>query len=77
MQEYELDIQLIKSLSEKVIKSVIAQAAVSNFLSEDQLQVTPPRVADIITQLSKNEVTVKFLEPRYFGIISSDAMAWK
>ena len=76
-QEDELSIQLIKGLNEKVIKSMVAQAAVSNFLLEDQLRVTPPRVADIKTQLSKHEVMVRFLEPTNFGIIPSDAKAWK
>ena len=56
---------------------MIAQAAVSNCLSEDQLRVIPERVADIKTHISKHEVTVRFLEPTYFEIIASDAMAWK
>ena len=56
---------------------MVAQAVVSNFLLEDQIQVTSPRVADIKTQLSKHEVTVRFLEPTDFGIIASGAMAWK
>ena len=77
LQEDELSIQLIKGLNEKVIKGVVAQAAVSNFLLEDQLRVTPPRVANIKTQLYKHEVTVRFLEPTNFEIIASDAMAWK
>ena len=47
LQEDELSIQLIKGLNEKLIKSLVAQAAVSNFLLEDQLRVTTPRVADI------------------------------
>ena len=77
MQEDELSIQLIKSLNEKVIKGVIAQAAVSNFLLEDQLRVISARVVDIKTWISKHEVTVRFLEPTDFGIIASDAMVWK
>ena len=36
-QEDELGIQLIKSLDEKALKTVIAQAAVSNHLLEDQI----------------------------------------
>ena len=47
LQEDELGIQLIKILSEKVIKSVTSQAAVSNFLLEDQLRVLPVRMANI------------------------------
>ena len=60
-----------------MIKGVVAQVAASNFLLEYQLQVTPPRVDDIKNQLSKHEVPVIFLEPTDFGIIASDAMAWK
>ena len=37
LQEDELGIQLIKSLDERVLKSVIAQVAVSNCMLEDQL----------------------------------------
>ena len=77
MQEDELHIQPVKGLNEKVIKSLVAQAVVSHFLLEDQLRVTPPRVADIRTQLAKHEFTVSFLEPTYFGIIALDAMTWK
>ena len=77
LQEDEPSIQLINGLNEKVIKGVIAQAAVSNCLLEDQLRVIPSRVADIKTQISKHEVTVKLLEPTYFEIIASNAMAWK
>ena len=47
LHEDELSIQLIKGLNEKVIKSLMTQDAVSNFLLEDQLRVTRPRVADI------------------------------
>ena len=77
LQEDELSIQLIKGLNEKVIKSMVAQYVVSNCILEDRLRVTPPRVADIKTQLSKHEVTVRLLEPTYFVIINSDVMAWK
>ena len=77
LQEDELHIQLVKGLNEKVIKCLVAQAAVSNCLLEDRLQVTPPKVADIKTQLSKHEVTVRFLEPSNFETIASDAVAWK
>ena len=46
-QEDELGIQLIKSLDEKVLRTVIAQAAVSNHLLEDQLQLILARMANI------------------------------
>ena len=61
----------------KVIKSVIPQAAVSNFILEDQIRVIPARMADIKTQASKHEVTIWFLEPTEFEIIVSDVVAWK
>ena len=50
LQEDELSIQLIKGLNEKVIKSMVAQVAVSNCLLEYHVQVTPAGVADINTQ---------------------------
>ena len=74
-QEDELDIRLIKNLDERVIKNVIAQATLSNFLLEDQLQLLPARMVDIRAQASKHEVTVRFLEPTEFEIITLDAKA--
>ena len=56
---------------------MIAQAAVSNCLLEDQLRILPTRMEDIRSQASKHEVTVRFLEPTDFEFIVSDAMAWK
>ena len=47
LQEDELHIQLVKGMDEKVVKGLVAQAAVSNFMLEDQLRVTPQRVAEI------------------------------
>ena len=57
--------------------SVIAQAAVSNFLLEDQIRVLLVRMANIKDWASKPKVMVKFLEPTNFEFIVSDAMAWK
>ena len=59
-QEDELHIQLVKGLNEKVVKGLVAQAVDSNCLLEDHLRVTPQRIADIKSQLSKHEVTVRF-----------------
>ena len=73
LQEDELNIQLVKGLDAKVIKSLVAQAAVSNCLLEDLLRVTRARVSDIKGQLAKHEVTVRFLEPTEFETIASDA----
>ena len=60
-----------------MLKNVIAQAVVSNYLLEDQIRLLPTRMEDIRAQISKHEVTVKFLEPAEFEIIASDAKAWK
>ena len=47
MQEDELNIQQVKGLNEKIVKSLVAQAAVSNCLLEEQLRVTPQKVAEV------------------------------
>ena len=44
-EEDEVHIQLVKGMSEKVVKYLVDQAAVNNCLLEDQLRVTLPRVA--------------------------------
>ena len=77
MQEDELNIRLIKGLDEKVIKILVDQDAVNNCLLEGQLRVTPPRVVDIKTQVSKHEVTVRFLKPIDFDTIATVVVAWK
>ena len=43
LQEDELGIQMIKSLDDKVLKSVITQATVNNCRVEDQLRLLPAR----------------------------------
>ena len=68
---------MIKNLDERVIKNVIVQATLSNFLLEDQLRLLPTRMVDIRAQDYKHEVTVRFLELSEFEIIASDAKAWK
>ena len=77
LQEDELNIKLVKGLDTKVVKSLVAQAVVSNCLLEDLLRVTPATVADIKGQLAKHEVTVRFLEPTKFETIASDASSQK
>ena len=77
LQEDELNIQLVKGLDTKVVKTLVPQAAVSNCLLEYLLRVTPTRVADIKGQLAKHEVIVIFLELTEFETIASDASAWK
>ena len=61
-QEDEQGIQLVKGLDEKVLKTVIAQAAVRSHLLEDQLRLILARVANIKSQAAKHEITIKFLE---------------
>ena len=56
---------------------MVAQAAISNCLLEDQLRVTPQKVAEIKSQLVVHEVSVRILEPIYFRNIVEDAAAWK
>ena len=60
-----------------MLKNLIDQVTVNNFLLEDQLLLLPTRMADIRAQISKHEVTLIFLEPSEFEIIASDAKAWK
>ena len=71
-----MGIQLVKNLDEKVLKTVIAQAAVSNHLLEDQLRLILARVANIKAQVSKHEITIRFLEPSGFKTIATDANIW-
>ena len=56
---------------------MVAQDAVSNFLLEDQLRVTPPKEAEIKSQLAIHEVTVRLLEPMDFKTIVAEAVEWK
>ena len=77
LQEDELGIQQVKGLNEKEVKNLVAQDAVSNYLLEDQLQVNPPKVAEIKSQLATHEVTVILLEPMDFKAIAAEAATWK
>ena len=77
LQEDELIIPQVKGLNEKIVKSLVAQAVVSNCLLEDQLRVIPQRVAKIKSQLVVHEVLVRILEPMDFRTIVEDVVAWK
>ena len=72
-QEDEQGIQLVKGLDEKVLKTAIAQVAVSSHLLEDQLRLIPAKVENIKSQFSKHEITIRFLEPSGFKTIAIDA----
>ena len=76
-QKDEKGIQLVKGLDEKVLKTAIAQASVSSHLFEDQLRLIPARVENIKSQVSKHEITIRFLEPSIFETIAMDANFWK
>ena len=77
LQEDELNIQQIKGLNEKIVKGLVAQAAINNFLLEDQLRVTPQKVVEIRSRLALHEVLVRVLEPMDFRTIAVDAAMWK
>ena len=72
-----MGIQLVKSLDEKVLKTLIDQATKSSHLLEDQLRLIPARVANIKSQVAKHEITIRFLEPSGFETIATDANIWK
>ena len=76
-QEDEQGIQVVKGLDEKVLKTVIAQAAMSSNLLEDQVRLIPARVENIKYQAAKHEITIRFLEPFGFETIAMDANVWK
>ena len=73
----EQAIQLVQGLDDKVLKTAIAQAKVSNHLLEDQLHLILNRMVKIKSQVSKHDITIIFLEPSGFENIATDANAWK
>ena len=77
LQEDELIIQHVEGLNEKIVKNLVAQVAVNNFLLEDKLRVTPQRVAYIKSHLDVHKVLVRILEPMDFRAITEDATIWK
>ena len=60
-----------------MVKGLVAQDVVSNFLLEYQLRVTPPKAAEIKSQLVVHEVTIRILEPMDFRTIVAYATTWK
>ena len=77
VQEDKLSIQQIKGITNKVVKNWVTQAAVSNYLLGDLLKVTPPKAAEIKSQLAIHEVTFILLEPIYFKTIATEVDAWR
>ena len=47
LHEDEQNIQKIKTISEEVVKTWIAQASISNYLLEDLYRLTPPKVIEV------------------------------
>ena len=72
-----MGIQLVKGLDDKVLESVIAPAVVRNHLLEDQLRLIPTRVANIKSQVAKDLITIRFIEPSGFETIATDSNIWK
>ena len=64
-------------MNDKIVNSLVSQVVVNNCLLEDQLRVTPQKVAEIKSQLVVHEVSVIILEPMDFRSIAEDAAAWK
>ena len=60
-----------------MVKNWVAQTTVINFLLEDLLKVTPPKAAEITSQLAIHEVTVRLLEPMDFRTIVAEVDAWR
>ena len=76
-KEHEQGIWQVNGLDEKVLKTTIAQEAVSIHLLEDQLLLIPSRVANIKCQVAKHENTIKFQEPSGFETIETYANVCK
>ena len=76
LDEHEQRIQKIEGISDEVVKSWIAQASISNHLLEDLYRVTPPKMAEVESQLAVHEVTVRLLEPVDYRTIIKEANSW-
>ena len=59
-----------------MVETWIAQASVRNFLLEDLYRVTPPKLAQVDSQLAMHEVIVRLLEPVDYRIIAEELNAW-
>ena len=64
-------------MDEWILKNVVADAAVSIHLLEDQLHLIPARIEGVKTQATKYKINIRFLEPSRFLNIETDANAWK
>ena len=59
------------------MKDVVAHAAVSIHLLEDQLRLSPARIEVVKNQAAKYEINICFLEPSEFESLAAEAQAWK
>ena len=75
LREDELSIQQIEGITEKAVKDWIAKASINNCLLEDMYRVTPPKMAEIKSQLAVHEVTIRLLEPFDYKTIVAEADA--
>ena len=76
-QEDEKKIQQVKDLDEQILKDVVAHAAVSIHLLEDQLHLSPTGIEVVKNQAAKYEINIRFLEPLEFESIAAEAQVWK
>ena len=74
-QEDEKKIQQVKDLDEKILKDAVAHAAVSIYLLEDQLRLSPARIEVVRNPAAKYEMNIRFLEPSDFESIAAEAQA--
>ena len=63
-------------ISEEDVKTWLAQASISKHLLEVMYRLTPTKVADVESQLTVHEVTVRLMEPVDYRTIAPKANAW-
>ena len=76
-QEDEQEVQQVKDLDEQILKNVVALAAISIHLMEDQPRLNLARIEGVKNQAAKYEIKIRFLEPSRFEGIATKAQAWK
>ena len=69
-------ISKLEAVNEEDIRIWIIQNSGHKLLLEEYLRQNVPKVKEIESQLSKNEVAVRVLEPAEYRIISEESQAW-
>ena len=69
--------QQFKDLDEQILKDAVARAAVSIYLLEDQLRLSPSRIEVVKNHAAKFEIDIRFLEPSEFENLAAEAQVWK